>query len=552
MIIMRNRMTKWVEGMFLLGEFQNGFRTDRRLTDNIYVLTQVIEIAKNEGRKLYCAFLDFSKAYDSVDRDILWSRLQSMGFSEEDVEHLKEIYEGTEYKFEWNGIITGSIRVTQGLKQGCPLSPLLFALYLVLLTSSLEKSGKGFSVGNAKIPGLAYADDIVLLADSKEDMSHMLKECSDYADNSKLKYNIAKSQCLVFGDSQGDQFFLQGEEMEFVKEYKYLGITITNTTEYLDTYKKLLAKKIQVSLGIIMRRAFNSTYRYFEVRLWWKACIVPLLTFGNEVLVIGDLNKVLEKAQYMAGKIALGGNKLAPKVVVQGEMGWSNFEEREAASKTKFVGRLMFMSEGRFAKKVFVYMKTRTYKSKWDRRSLFLDRKFDSGSDRIKAKNEKQWKTIVGHEIKKKCTMLWQLEVETHSTLGLYRCKKEIRWEENMYDNTMGSRLFFGARSGSLLTRGRVRHWIRHGVHPTQECRLCEKQVETLEHILCECESLHAAKPARKENETNHSWLIRVLGMNETERCSKDEGLIRGCLLEWYGQTKNMELLDYRPIQLVQ
>src|SRR5271154_973087 len=133
MIIMRNRMTKWVEGMFLLGEFQNGFRTDRRLTDNIYVLTQVIEIAKNEGRKLYCAFLDFSKAYDSVDRDILWSRLQSMGFSEEDVEHLKAIYEGTEYKFEWNGIITGSIKVHHGLKQGCPLSPLLFALYLVLL-----------------------------------------------------------------------------------------------------------------------------------------------------------------------------------------------------------------------------------------------------------------------------------------------------------------------------------------------------------------------------------------------------------------------------------
>ena len=469
-----------------------------------------------------------------------------MGFSKGDIEHLKAIYEGTEYKFEWNGIMTEGIQVTQGLKQGCPLSPLLFALYLVMLTSKLENNGRGFDIGGIKIPGLAYADDIVLLADKKEDMVEMLKECSEYADESKLKYNISKSQCLVFGDSLGDVFHLQGQQMELVNEYKYLGVTITNSIDYLDTYKKMLAKKAQVSQGIILNRAFSSIQKYFEVRLWWKGCIVPILTFANEVLVVGDVNTVLEKAQYMAGKIALGGNKLAPKVAVQGEMGWSSFEEREAVSKISYLGRLMFMDEWRYAKIVFTYMKKQKYKSKWDRRSLFLDGKYDEGTDRLRAQSDKQWKKIVGREIKEKGSGLWRQKVESHSTLVNYRYKGEIKWEEQMYDNTLGSALFFGARTGSLVTRGRVCHWLREGVAPSQECRLCGERVETVEHIVTECKGIESQRPERKQNEDSNSWLIRALALDkDNERNQLQETLVKNILLEWRRKVSEIDLLHY-------
>lgn len=162
------------------------------MEDNLFVLTQAIEQAHREDGQLFTAFLDISKAYDTVDLHLLWSDLQELGLAAPDVELLKNIYADVEE--EWEGHKTEPIPVSRGLRQGYPLSPFLFMLYVTPLERALERSGRGFNISYPtrrgeeiqRIPGLMYADDVVLMADTQTELQYLLDVCGKVGTHLKL------------------------------------------------------------------------------------------------------------------------------------------------------------------------------------------------------------------------------------------------------------------------------------------------------------------------------------------------------------------------------
>ena len=76
--IIQGRIEKFVEEKGLLGEIQNAFRRDRRGTD--YILSQLIDMSKKGGKKLFLAFVDLRNAFDRVNRGVLWIKLMDIGF----------------------------------------------------------------------------------------------------------------------------------------------------------------------------------------------------------------------------------------------------------------------------------------------------------------------------------------------------------------------------------------------------------------------------------------------------------------------------------------
>ena len=78
--VLNGRLTEVVEAHGLLGEEQNGFRKGRRMSDNNFLLDSVLWKSRNLRQKVHLAYLDISKAYDSVLRPILWEKLSSMGW----------------------------------------------------------------------------------------------------------------------------------------------------------------------------------------------------------------------------------------------------------------------------------------------------------------------------------------------------------------------------------------------------------------------------------------------------------------------------------------
>ena len=90
--IIKEKIREILEEEEIVSEEQNGFRINRRGTENIYIINEIIEHAKKDNKEIYCAFLDIEKAYDTVDRDILWEILERIGLTEHIRKIIKSMY----------------------------------------------------------------------------------------------------------------------------------------------------------------------------------------------------------------------------------------------------------------------------------------------------------------------------------------------------------------------------------------------------------------------------------------------------------------------------
>ena len=113
-----------------LRDEQAGFRRERSCTDQIATLRIIIEQSLEWNTGLYQVFVDFEKAFDSVDRDVIWQILWHYGVLEKIVNVIRCFYIGFECQVIHDGFLTEPFQVTTGVRQGCLLSPLLFLVFL--------------------------------------------------------------------------------------------------------------------------------------------------------------------------------------------------------------------------------------------------------------------------------------------------------------------------------------------------------------------------------------------------------------------------------------
>ena len=90
--MLNSRLTSVVEDHDLLGEIQSGFRKGRSGADNIFVLNTILSKAKELGQQVHKSFIDVTKAYDTVNRPLLWGRFGKMGFSDSFIANIKALY----------------------------------------------------------------------------------------------------------------------------------------------------------------------------------------------------------------------------------------------------------------------------------------------------------------------------------------------------------------------------------------------------------------------------------------------------------------------------
>ncbi|XP_014216449.1 golgin subfamily A member 6-like protein 22 [Copidosoma floridanum] len=159
-----------------LAESQFGFREGRGVMEAIYTLKHIVEdkLSKPKG-KIFACFIDLKEAFDRVDRTVLKERLQDMEVSKILISRIMDIYKETSI-VKVGDEKSDEFWTERGVRQGCPLSPTLFNVYLVDLEEEMRKGQVGgCRIGNEKIWSLSYADDIVLIADREEELKDMLK-----------------------------------------------------------------------------------------------------------------------------------------------------------------------------------------------------------------------------------------------------------------------------------------------------------------------------------------------------------------------------------------
>lgn len=173
-------------------------------------------------------FIDLKAAFDSVDRRVLGESLQGRGVSKGLRERIMEIYEETRSVGRVREIMGKEFWTERWVKQGCPLSPILFNLMIADLEEGLGKDGiGGIGLGGKKVKVLGYADDLVMLAEDEEGMRWLLERLERYLDRKELMLNAEKTKVVKFGKGERRKrkahWWWKGREIEEVKEMMYLG-----------------------------------------------------------------------------------------------------------------------------------------------------------------------------------------------------------------------------------------------------------------------------------------------------------------------------------------
>ena len=253
--VIDNRLSSWAETYGLINDEQNGFRKNRGCSDHLLSLNNIVDTRKQKRQSTYMCFVDFSKAYDRVNRQLLWIKLEKLGLNGNISRVLKSLYIDYQCCVRLNGFSTDYFSVKCGLKQGCILSPLLFNLYVNDLITSLKVTGKGIPINDHKVCCLAYADDIVIMAENEPDLQLMLNVLHDWCKTWNMKINPEKTKIVHFRPPSKDRteqkFSCGNDEILLVDKYKYLGLVFNEHLNH-NIMAKCVADSANRALGVII------------------------------------------------------------------------------------------------------------------------------------------------------------------------------------------------------------------------------------------------------------------------------------------------------------
>ena len=205
---LNNRITIFLERFDSIGEEQAGFRAGYSTMDHVFVLNSIIDIYLQKRKRVYCAFIDYKKAFDLVDRSSLWSKLISHGINGKLMSVIFNLYHHAKSCVRANGKMSDYFTCNVGVRQGENLSPLLFAIYLNDFESYVSRHYKGLDTLSDDITChlsdpdievflglhvLLYADDTIVMAETPEQLQKALNAVSDYCSQWNLTVNTSKT-----------------------------------------------------------------------------------------------------------------------------------------------------------------------------------------------------------------------------------------------------------------------------------------------------------------------------------------------------------------------
>lgn len=216
---------------------QRGFIASPGCAENLAILNGMIRTSKRKLLPLAVVFVDFAKAFDSVSHKHIAEVLTRMGVDEHLRDLIRDSYRNCSTTIRAGKTATPPIRLNVGVKQGDPLSPLLFNLALDPLLRTLDVEGRGFEVGGRRVTSFAFADDLVLASDSWAGMDRNLRILEKFSEMTGLEVNPTKCHSFMISISgrryeinNCNRWLLKGTPINMVggeSSVKYLGVNIS-------------------------------------------------------------------------------------------------------------------------------------------------------------------------------------------------------------------------------------------------------------------------------------------------------------------------------------
>ncbi|KAJ3594050.1 hypothetical protein NHX12_006382, partial [Muraenolepis orangiensis] len=216
----------------------------RSMVDNVHLIRDVLEVSSSLGINTGLISLDQEKAFDRVEHSFLWKVMEKFGFSAGFIAKIKVLYNKIESVLKFNGGLCAPFRVCRGVRQGCALSGMLYALSLEPLLSKIRSKLQGLF-----LPGLngnmvlsVYADDVVVFVRDQKDTDILVDIVRDFSSASAARVNWKKSEALAVGEWSGGLPVLP-QNMVWKKDgFKYLGVFLGKEIVVLKNWEDVIEK----------------------------------------------------------------------------------------------------------------------------------------------------------------------------------------------------------------------------------------------------------------------------------------------------------------------
>ena len=330
-MLINERLQKFIDTNNLLSENQAGFRKGYCTVDHIFLFKHIIELFRLKKQKLFCAFIDYQKAFDTVWRAGLWSKLEkAYSIKGKILNVIQNLYANVKSCVFCNGQKSQFFESLTGVRQGENLSPLLFSLYVNDLETYLrQKDIKALDFKSNQINNflnlfiILYADDTVILSNNAKGLQQSLDHLYSYCNKWKLKVNPNKTKITIFGGRKVQKekftFKYNGKDLELVDEFKYLGVTFKYNGNFELCKKNLYEQASKAMFSLLSKCNILELPLDTQLELF-DTMVVPIMTYGCEVWGNKN-NEILEKLQLRFYRYILKVKNGTPNCMLYGELG---------------------------------------------------------------------------------------------------------------------------------------------------------------------------------------------------------------------------------------
>ena len=418
--LIHQQLTGYLDSESLLSAAQHGFRKGHSTIHSVAQLTEYVSKKLDTRQPTLAAYVDFRKAFDCVQHPILINKLAQLGIGKGILDWVKSYLSDRQQKVLANNIYSAPLTIMQGVPQGSILGPLFYIIYANDLSKIVSKCGIAL-----------YADDTVLytandnFAKSVQNLQDDIDSLNVWCTENGIRANTEKTKVMVFGTPNMlhkgpvPDIELNGELLQVVSTYKYLGITLDTRLSYNVHVSKTIAN---VTAKLKQFKRMRNFLNAKAALMVYKNMMLPILEYGDVFLTAASVTnkKKLQILQNKCLRCALGKDVETSIIDLHAEANLFllkyrreqhllNFMYDQAQNPDMLKRKTEYAIRTRSSKKKLLRVK-RPYSEKFKRSLAYMGpKKWNQLSEELHhAKSKNLYKLLVGDMIKSKAARFGQ------------------------------------------------------------------------------------------------------------------------------------------------